>query len=336
MRIAQLSGDAPSNLGGVARLVQILRDGLVSRGHEVLCLSPRAKVGDIKLSPLAFSDLSSFDIVHVHGPTPLLSDLVRLNPTVGRLVLTYHSENEWFSHTISRAYLQVHRLLYTRTRGIVLNTQSYRARYGAFRGKVSIIPPPGPGWEPEPGLLARKSDRFTVIFVGQFRPYKGLPVLLEAAAQLPTVRFVICGGGRLERATRNMSRGLTNVEFRGALSETELRSEYAKSHVVCLPSVNNSEAYGMVLSEGATVGAFPIASRLPGVSEHVELLEGETFPARDVSALVSILRSLSTDHDFWRERASRSMQRAANYNETHDAEWYCDAHEAFYRSLIDR
>ena len=291
-------------------------------------------MGDLKLGTIALGDFTQFDIVHVHGPTPFLSDIVRANPSIRRLVLTYHSDNEWLSHSVSRAYLSVHKLLHSRTQGIILETNSYRQRYGSFEGRVAIIPPAGSMWQSEPSFQSRKNAQFTVIFVGQFRPYKGIPVLFEAARQLPQIRFVVCGGGRLESTLMRSSRDLPNVEFRGPIAETDLRSEYVRSHVVLLPSVNNSEAYGVTLLEGATVGAYPVASRLPGVSEHIDLLGGESFPVGKSRALASILQRLSEDHNLWAERALRSMQRAASYNETHDAPWYCDAHETFYREVM--
>ena len=334
MQIAHLSGDSSDSLGGIARDLRILKEGFASRGHRVECFSPRAKLGELKVGTVALRNLRKFDIVHVHGPTPFISDIVRLNPSVRKLVLTYHSDNEWLSHSISQAYLGIHKVLYARTSGIILQTNSYRVRYGKFRGRVAIIPPPGSVWKAEPELLAMKNDQFTVIFVGQLRPYKGVPILLAAARALPTIRFVICGGGRLQdRFTRFASR-VGNVEFRGPLSESDLRREYVRSHVVLLPSANNSEAYGITLLEGATLGAFPVASRLPGVSEHIELLGGDTFPVGSVNGLVTILRNLSDHRDLWAERASLSMQRAARYNATHDNEWYCNAHEAFYKQVI--
>jgi glycosyltransferase involved in cell wall biosynthesis len=336
LRIAQLSGDPPSHLGGVGRDVRILREGLISRGHLVESLSPRVNIGDLKLSAIAMKNFVDYDLVHVHGPTPFLSDLVCFNRSIARLVLTFHSENEWISHSISRAYLALHKLIHNRTAKVIVETSTYRERYKSRSNAPEIIPPPGPQWESPASTLSQKNHKFTVVFVGQFRPYKGIGILLKAAEEMPSIQFVFCGRGRLDWSLREAVTGRSNVIFRGALDEADLQDAYRSAHVVCLPSLNTSEAFGVSLLEGATCGAFPVGSALPGVTEHVESLEGETFPSGDVRSLVSALKRLSENRDYWARRAIRSMDRAAEYNRSHTPEWYCTAHEALFTRVVNR
>jgi len=333
-RVALVAGDPSEYRGGVSRLVRILRDGLEGRGHEVDCFAPSHVLAELKISAVALRDYGQYDVVHINGPTPFLSDAICLNPTVRRLVLTYHSDNEWLSPALAHSYKAVHRLLHNRTDRVVVSTQSYADAYGSHPGRVRVVPFPGPAWAARPDVLRGKPREFTVLFVGQLRPYKGVPVLLEAARRQPKVRFVIAGDGRLRSTLEELSRGLDNVEFVGSLSDDDLQSAYSSAHVVCLPSTNRSEAFGLALLEGATFGAVPIASDLLGVNENVRTLQGEVFRVGDFLDLSNLIRHFDDDRQEWEKRARATVASAGAYNAVHTRARYVEQHEQLYNELV--
>ena len=84
---------------------------------------------------------------------------------------------------------------------------------------------------------------------------------------------------------------LANVTFWGHVPDERLARLVRKAHVIDMPSVTRSEAFGIALLEGMAAGLVPVASYLPGV---VDLVGGEgiTFPSGDVRALRSVLSRL--------------------------------------------
>jgi glycosyltransferase involved in cell wall biosynthesis len=333
LSIAVLSGDPPSHFGGLGRTVGILRDGLSSRGHRVDCYYPKARVGELKFSGIALTDFGDYDVVHVHGPTPFLSDAICLNRTVKTLVLTYHSDNEWFSHLASVAYQRVHRLLHARTSWILFESDAYLRRYSSRLVRATVIPPPGPAWAPRSDAGDVKGAEFVVLFVGQLRPYKGIPVLIEAARRLPSVKFLIAGTGRLASDLRDRASDGHNIEFLGALDAKRLEDAYLRAHVICLPSANTSEAFGLTLTEGASLGAVPVASDLPGVAEHTQSLGGVTFRVGDAAGLAAIISGFDRDRAAWLRKSRESAGNARAYCLIHTNDRFVEEHEAVFRSL---
>ena len=253
---------------------------------------------------------------------------------MGPLVLTYHADVVWVSDITSRAYRSVHKLLHTSTPRVIVHTADYRARCGDYGRRIEVVPPPGTDFESPRDIVTRKDSRFRVLFVGQLRPYKGVSLMLSVASQLPNVDFVVCGVGRLERELKMRFLKLPNVQFLGQLSLSELLREYSRAHVVCLPSVSTMEAYGVALLEGATFGAVPVASDLPGVRENVALLGGSAFRVGDRSDLYTKLRALAASPAEWWAQATECRQRALRYSETHTVAWHAEEHERIYLDAI--
>jgi len=73
---------------------------------------------------------------------------------------------------------------------------------------------------------------FNVLFVGRFYEKKGLPLIREIAARLPSVRFTLVGSGPLDPA----SWGLPNIRVIGFVSTAELRELYGCHDLFIMPS----------------------------------------------------------------------------------------------------
>lgn len=119
-------------------------------------------------------------------------------------------------------------------------------------------------------------DEPRIGFVGRFVEEKGLPVLLDAFADLlveyPKAKLVlvgqregVAGGGVMDRVSAKIGSLGDSVELRGKVSEAELWSIYESLDILALPSVNRYEAFGMVQIEAMMTGSLVVASDLPGV-----------------------------------------------------------------------
>ncbi len=98
--------------------------------------------------------------------------------------------------------------------------------------------------------------------------FKGLDRLLGAIMETDDIRLVICGDGNMRKYYEDFV-GLYNmrdrVVFAGRVSDEELRAAYKGAYVTILPSIDKTEAFGIVLAESMSQGTPVIASDLPGV-----------------------------------------------------------------------
>lgn len=315
MRILIVISEAPPVQSGIARVADKLSRGLATRGHQVDTLSlqdvPRMERGEIRLSsmPLKLPQLkerfSQYDIIHLHGPVPTFSDVFLLSGLRGlgvnrpKLVYTHHAPID-LHNPLLYPFIWGYNILQEQWAGladhVVVTTPSYAQRLSRYvpQDKLSVIP-----WGVDYARFAapvKKDGPFTVLYLGQIRPYKGLPVLLDAAAGLDNARIWVIGKGHYAEACRRQADGLNlaNITFWGALPDEEMTRMVKQSHVIVLPSVTRSEAFGIALLEGMAAGCVPVASHLPGVADLVGN-EGFTFPAGNSRSLRDILVRLRDD-----------------------------------------
>jgi glycosyltransferase involved in cell wall biosynthesis len=105
------------------------------------------------------------------------------------------------------------------------------------------------------------NPQVSVLFVGSLRPFKGPQLLVRAASQFPTAKFVIVGDGlmapQLERQVREER--LSNVQFARGLDVAQLREQYRRADVFLFPS--RWEGSPKVILEAAACGLPVIARR---------------------------------------------------------------------------
>lgn len=152
----------------------------------------------------------------------------------------------------------------------------------------------------------------TALFVGRLEGRKGIPELFaampRALAELPELRFVLAGAdnsrhdGFLAREGtdyptwfRSRHPALAGrVEFRGHVSEEELRQLYADCDLFVAPS--RYESFGLIFLEAMDLAKPVIGCRAGGPCDII--LEGETgllVPPGDAEALVAAIVRLAQD-----------------------------------------
>ena len=171
-------------------------------------------------------------------------------------------------------------------------------------------------WPQRPSL----TNPLRVLFVGRLVPFKGVGMLLEAAAKLhrsgQPIEVTIVGGGPMEQAWRAQAAALGIdglVRFAGALPADEVAAEMARCHVFCLPSVR--ESGGAVLLEAMACARPVIAVGFGGpaeiVDDEVGRLLAPVSPEQVAGDLAVALADVCADPDGWRRRGVAGRRRAA-------------------------
>ena len=140
-----------------------------------------------------------------------------------------------------------------------------------------------------------------VLAVGRLTYYKGFDVLIRAAGRTHGVAVQIVGDGNLrahlQRAIRR--KGFKRrVLLRGGLSNEALQALFATCDVFCLPSLERTEAFGVVLLEAMRYGKPIIVSDIPGSGPGWVVNEGNCgwlIPPGDVDALTRKMENLAAN-----------------------------------------
>ncbi|MEK7097406.1 MAG: glycosyltransferase family 4 protein, partial [Patescibacteria group bacterium] len=157
-----------------------------------------------------------------------------------------------------------------------------------------------------------------ILFVGGLDSahyFKGVDVLLEAfkiiSSEFPDCNLTIAGDGDRRECYVNMAEDLAvadKVRFLGKVGGDELAELYRDCAFLVLPSVNKSEAYGLVLLEAIASGKPVIASNLPGVRSVFEKgKQGLLAEPGNIGDLAERMRELLVD-DRLREEMGREAR----------------------------
>ena len=163
-------------------------------------------------------------------------------------------------------------------------------------------------------LRAPHQDRKIVLFVGRFIYYKGLEFLIQAMAGLDA-DLVLIGQGPLEDSLRDLARQADvagRITFLPPQEEQELYAWYHAADVFCLPSVERSEAFGLVQLESHAAGTPVVSTDLPSGVPYANLdgVTGMIVPTKDVSALRAALAKLLADDDLRAHLGRQAHERA--------------------------
>ena len=182
----------------------------------------------------------------------------------------------------------------------------------------------------DPDRYAAASDRPAgrdVLFIGRLAAAKGVPVLLEAFAQLrdawPDARLTLIGDGPARAALEARSRelGLTQaVRFTGYLSQAEVASELARCDLFALPSF--AEGVPVVLMEAMASGRPVVTTRIAGIPELVQDgISGCVVAPGDVDAFAEAMIAVLADPETARSMGQAGHEKvSAEFNVRHEAE----------------
>lgn len=158
----------------------------------------------------------------------------------------------------------------------------------------------------EPGLRSLRratfgvsEDEILICYVGRLSIEKGVHILLDALACLPShFKLIIAGEGPQAEDLKALTRTLdlhARIDFLGFIGAP---GDYiAASDIIVVPSTWH-EAFGLVVVEGMNEAVPVVSSKVGGMAElYEDGVEGVYFRAGCTQSLASALRELGTDPD---------------------------------------
>lgn len=272
------------------------------------------------------------DILHLHMPNPS-AFWALLSPTARRLpwVVHWHADvitdqHDWKMKFFYQIYRHFERALLKRSAAIVATSPPYLASSQPLRPwleKCRVVPlgvdstrlvdidPAANGEtacaENSPHQNSGADTALRVLAIGRLTYYKGFRYLIEAAALAPHIRVHIVGAGDQEHDLKALSTSLNlgeQVIFHGVLDDRQLALQISLCDCICLPSVERTEAFGMVLLEAQSFAKATVISEVPGsgmgwiVDDSVT---GLKVPPADAQALAGAFQKLDKDREVLKE-----------------------------------
>jgi rhamnosyl/mannosyltransferase len=370
MRILHFYKNAlPETIGGVEQVIdQISRStAILGVSNTVLALSnqpsdlPSPMHGyelitvkrDFELASNGFSRkslgiykqlASEADLIHYHFPWPFADLIHHLANPKKPTVLTYHSDIIrqklllQLYHPLKQSFLRsVDHIVATSPN--YLHTSSVLQSY---LKKTSVIPI-GLDQEaypkPDQSQIKYYQELFRepfFLFIGAFRYYKGLPILIEAAKITP-YPIVIVGSGAAEKELKALAakHHLNNIFFLGQIPEENKSSLLAACYGIAFPSNLRSEAFGVSLLEGAMFGKPLISCEIGTGTTYINIdrLTGLVVPPSDSLALSEAMDWLWNHPE---QAAEMGKNARARYEELFTAKKMAQSYYDLYQTLLNR
>jgi len=225
------------------------------------------------------------DILHLHLPNTSAFWALLL-PSARRIPWVVHwhadvitSAQGWWMSLFYGLYRPFETALLKRARFIVATSPPYLASsqpLERWQSKCRVVPlgvdtgryarDTGPA-DPLPESTGSSAGPLHVLAVGRLTYYKGFRYLVDAVAKVADCRLSLVGVGEQSEQlqARVASLGLQErVTFHGVLSDAELAQLMLACDCLCLPSIERTEAFGMVLLEAMYFGKATIIGDVEG------------------------------------------------------------------------
>jgi glycosyltransferase involved in cell wall biosynthesis len=358
----------PNTFGGVEQVIYQIAEGGLDKGVEstVLSLSkksmPAMKIGkhdsiyskttlEFASTPLSLSVFKDFarlaeqaDIIHYHFPWPLM-DIAHFVCRIKKpSLVSYHSDIVK-QKSLFRAYKPLMNAFFNSVDHIVASSPNYVASSQTlqqFKNKVTIIPY-GLDERSHPEVSQEKRDEWFesfgnrfFLFIGAFRYYKGLHVLIEAAKDAP-YPVVIVGSGALEAELKKQAQASNthNIHFVGAVDDIDKAALLQLCSAIVFPSHLRSESFGITLLEGAMYSKPMISCEIGSGTTYVNIADktGLVTPPDDPKALREAMDKLWFHPELAEELGQNAGKR---YREIFTAEQMADKYIQLYKAMLKR
>jgi len=268
-----------------------------------------------------------FDIVHLQFPADPAAHLATLIlPRTVKRVITWHSDivrqkrllmfyRPFLLHLLKTADAIIiptpaHRTSSEHLSEIEDHGQFHVVPYGFDLSRFRHRP------EAAEAIRKRHAGRFLIFALGRHVYYKGYEYLIRALPLVPEAGLVLGGRGPLTESLMGLAQDLgvrERIEFTGRIAERDLPSYYHACDVFCLPSVEQSEAFGIVQLEAMACGKPVLCCELNnGVTwVNQDGVTGLVVPPADPAALAGALKRLVTDTELRQRLGEQGRQRAS-------------------------
>jgi len=247
------------------------------------------------------------DVIHLHFPNPMAALACLMSRLDAPIVVTWHSDVVR-QRRAAAAFAPLLSLLLGRCAAIIVGSTAYietSAVLSARRRLCRAIPFgiraaafEHPDLARVTELRRRYGDRL-VLGVGRLIYYKGFQNLVRAMADVRAIALIAGDGPLASALAAEAARfGVADrVALLGRVNEADLKACYHACDVFVLPSVERSEAFGIVQLEAMVCGKPVVNTWLDSAVPHVSLdgVTGLTVPPNDPAALAVALNALLDD-----------------------------------------
>lgn len=307
-----------------------------------------AKIASCGMSMSALKQFKNLvewaQIVNYHFPWPFMDLLHLVNNGNAKIVVTYHSDVVRQKRLLT-LYRPLMKIFLSQADVIVASSGNYVTSSTVlqkYKEKVRTI---AIGISKENYPIPTKQELTNVeglvghdffLFIGTLRQYKGLKFLLNALKDTK-LKFVIAGSGPELRKLKILAKNLKleNILFLGRVSDTDKVSLIKLCHAVVLPSYLRSEAFGVVLLEGAMYKKPLISTDLNTGTSYINI-NGETglvLPAADAESLRESMLLLESDRDLSKKMGQAAFNR---YNKLFTGSLMGYEYAKIYRELLKK
>ena len=353
MKVLQIYKDFnPPVVGGIENHINLLARSLVKRGVDVDVLvsntSPRLERNDLdgirilkvpelgRLSsapinptlPLWLRKLGrNDDLLHFHLPNPTAVMAYHMSGLSKKIVVTYHSDIVRQSR-LKKPYLPFLHAFLRKAQAILATSPNYIATSAILKRykHKCVVAPLGidlskfdcrPLRCPHIESIKAGTRKPILLFIGKFRHYKGLHILLESMQKINAQLWLI-GSGPLESEVQRMvsRNGLKHkVKFLGHVSDGVLIACLKACDMLVLPSNFRSEAFGLVQLEAMACGKPVICTELKTGTSYVNRhgVTGFVVPPNNADAIARAANHLIANPDL----AKAFGRRAADHVRSH-------------------
>lgn len=283
------------------------------------------------LKALALHRQEPFDLFHLHFPDPLSHLASMMLPTNVPRVITWHSDivRQKRLRALYKPFLQ---RIARQADALVAATQAHFDASTQIPDDIPLdrrhVIPYGLDYAPlalnprttvlRDDLHARGQGRGLVFALGRHVYYKGFDVLIEAM-QHNNIFLILGGDGALRPQLEQQAANLgvsDRVFFSGRIPEEDLAAYFNACDVFCLPSVEPSEAFGLVQLE-AMACCKPVVCTQLNNGVNVVNVHGQTgfaVPVRDPVSLGHCLAGLLANDELRHKLGKQAYAHANNYS----------------------
>lgn len=351
IKVLQVNKLYAPHIGGVEKVVQDIAEGLKDKvDMKLLVCSNRGRAVVDRINGVEVNRAGSFgiyfsmplslslftklrklssdrDIVHFHMPFPLGDAAYFLSGFKGKVIVWWHSDivrqkflMKFYKPLMDRFLKRADRIIVA-TEGHI-NGSSYLEPY---RDKCVIIPFgidissfENRNKKQDSASITQKSQAKKILFIGRLIYYKGVDVLLRAFSMVHGAQLYIAGDGPLKEhlKAQAIEAGIAeNVHFMCHQSDEDIKDLLNDCDLFVLPSVANSEAFGIVQIEAMACSKPVINTSLPTGVPYVSLHEqtGLTVPPGDADSLAAAMQRLIDNDDERLQMGLNAKERAMQY-----------------------
>lgn len=258
-----VGSDSPKTVREKVESVNVIRAGTVANiANTPVCLSMPRLLKQFKA-----------DIFHFHFPYPWGDISYLLAKPKGKLIVTYHSDIVRqklllkFYKPLMWRFLKKADLIVATSPNMIKNSPVLKN----FKTKCISIPSAIDASkfevinEEKVAEIRKQYGPRILLFVGRLIYYKGIEYLIESMKSIDA-NLIVIGDGPLKEPLIKVAKKagvLQKTFFLHDISDNELPYYYQASDVFVLPSIENTEAFGLVQLEAMASGTPVISTNLP-------------------------------------------------------------------------